>query len=177
MLLGTAKTARLLPKKPEVYAHVLTMRALVPPALDDAEFVLLRLQANSNRSGYLTAANLKDAKLRVAVPYNLGRRTGNSMSAVWFEEFETSVVCGHLSVVCIEFHSACASNCRRSHVQVVLHAGCPAPEPGQPLVLSDDTEVVFLRRMACHYNPVWVNKRARTPVRELPSAVRAFLGI
>jgi hypothetical protein len=175
--LGRAKTAPLLPKKPEVYAHVLTLRALLPPALDDVELALLRSPANANRSGYTAATSLEDAKRRVAVPYNRGRALGYSMSPVWLEEFETSVVCAHLGVACFELHSACASNCGRSHVQVVLPAGCPAPAPGHPLVLSDDTEVVFLRRIACHYHAVWVNGRARTPVRELPSAVRSFLGI
>jgi hypothetical protein len=172
-----AATSPQWPKKPEVYAHVLTLRALLPPALDDAELALLRSPANANRSGYTAATSLEDAKRRVAVPFDRGRALGYSMSPVWLEEFETSVVCAHHRVACIELHSACTSNCGRSHVQVVLPAGCPAPAPGKPLVLRDDTEVVFLRRIACHYHAVWINGRARTPVRELPSAVRSFLGI
>lgn len=175
--LGKAKAApAVLPKKPEVYAHVLTLRLLLPPAIDDAELALLCSPANANRSGYKLAMSLDDAKRRVAVPYHLGRALGYSMSPVWLEEYETSVVCRARGVACVELHSACASNWGRSHVQVVLPHG-PAPLPGQPLVLGEDTEVVFLRRIACHYHAVWVNGRARTPVRELPSAVRAFLGI
>jgi hypothetical protein len=56
--LEKAKTAPLLPKKPEVHAHVLTLRALLPPALDDAELALLRSPANANRSGYTAATSL-----------------------------------------------------------------------------------------------------------------------
>lgn len=165
-----------MPKKPEVYKHVKALRAQLPAAIDDEELKLLRSSANANRSGYIAATNLEDAKLRVAVPFDKGRALGYSMSPVWLEEFETSVTCAHADVACLEFHSACASNGWRSHMQIVLPSG-PPPKPGQPLKLSDDTELVVLRRIGCHYHAVWINNRARTPVRDLPCAVRSFLGI
>jgi hypothetical protein len=164
-----------LPKKSEVYARVLGLRALLPAALNEIEFQMLRSDANANRSGYLAATNLADARIRVAVPFDLGRKLGYSMSPVWLEEWETSIICRNEGVACIEFHSACNSNGYRSHIQVVLPN--PPPRPGQPLVLSLDTKVVFLRRILCHYHAVWINGRARTPVRDLPIAVRSFLGI
>jgi len=165
-----------MPKKPEVYKHVKALRSQLPAAIDEEELKLLRSSANANRSGYIAATSLEDAKLRVAVPFDKGRALGYSMSPVWLEEFETSVACAHADVACLEFHSACASNGWRSHMQIVLPSG-PPPKPGQPLNLSDDTELVVLRRIGCHYHAVWMNNRARTPVRDLPSAVRSFLGV
>jgi len=165
-----------MPKKPKIYKHVKALRAQLPAAIDEEELKILRSSANANRSGYIAATSVEDAKLRVAVPFDKGRALGYSMSPVWLEEFETSVACAKAGVACLEFHSACASNGWRSHMQVVLPSG-PPPEPGQPLKLSEDTEMVVLRRIGCHYHAVWINNRARTPVRDLPSAVRSFLGI
>lgn len=164
------------PTSAEVYKHVGELRALLPAALDDAELARLRSNSNANRSGYLASKNLEDAKLRVAVPYTTGLVTGNSMSGIWCEEFETSVGLPG-NVASIEFHSACESNWYRSHVQVVLPKGTAPPLVGQPLALGEDMEVVFVRRIACHYHAVYINGRARTPVRDLPAALRVFLGI
>jgi hypothetical protein len=170
----TKKTALFsLPKKPEVYEHVRQLRALLPGTLVETEFQMLRSDANANRSGYLAAVNLADARIRVAVPFDLGKKLGYSMSPVWLEEWETSTICRQERVACIEFHSKCTSNGERSHVQVVLPNEV---QPGQPM-LSPDVEVVFVRRIRCHYHAVWINGRARTPVCELPPALRSFLGV
>jgi hypothetical protein len=166
----------MMPKKSEVYKHVKALRAQLPAAIDEEELKLLRSSANANRSCYIAATTLEDAKLRVAVPFDKGRKLGYSMSPVWLEEFETSVACAKAGVACLEFHSACASNGWRSHMQIVLPKG-PLPKPGQPLILSEDTKFVVLRRIGCHYHAVWINCRAWTLLHDLPSAVRSFLGI
>jgi hypothetical protein len=54
----------------------------------------------------------------------------------------------------------------RSHVQVVLPSPSHAPT---------GTDVVcVVRRMQCHYNPVWVGGRALTLLADLPPALRAL---
>jgi hypothetical protein len=164
------------PPSNNVYKHVEALRALVPPALDAAELVLLQSPANTNHADYNRATDLGDAKRRVAVSYNRTKSLGYSMSPVWLEDFETSVLSKHLGCVFCEFHSACASNSSRSHVQVVLPDKCLAPAPGHPLELPGHLEVVFLRRDGVHYHALWINERARTPVCELPPALRVFLG-
>ena len=73
---------------------------------------------------------------------------------------------GRGRVVCVELHSACASNRGRSHVQVVL------PHPDH--VLSPNDRVVFLRRIQCHYNPVFVEGQPNVRLADLPEAVRKF---
>lgn len=165
------------PASEEVYARVGELRALLAAALDDDELARLKSKYNANRAGWSLATDLEHAKRLVALNYPEGRKLGHSMSPVWLEEYETGVVCADENVACFEFHSACASNWGRSHVQVVLPKGVAVPSGGQPLALDDNTEVVFVRRLQCHYHAVWVGGRARTPVRELPAALRAFLGI
>ena len=164
------------PPSTDVYEHVEALRALVPPALDAAELVVLQSPANTNHADYNRATDLEDAKRLVALPYNRARAIGFTMSPVWFEDFESWVVCKCFGCVFCEFHSACVSNGSWSHVQVVLPDKCLAPAPGHPLELPGHLEVVFLRRDGVHYHALWINERARTPVCELPPALRVFLG-
>lgn len=153
-------------------AHVTQLRALLSSELDAAELSRLRSSANTNRSGYLSAISLADAKRLVAMSFEEGRALGHSMSPIWLEEWETSVICAHYQVVCVELHGASSSNGDRSHVQIVYSSSEQASTK-----LADDTELVFLRRIKCHYHAVWIGGKGRWCVGDLPVAARAFLGI
>mmetsp|Transcript_75445 Transcript_75445/g.151667 ORF Transcript_75445/g.151667 Transcript_75445/m.151667 type:complete len:339 (-) Transcript_75445:181-1197(-) len=168
--------------------HVRVMRKSVSASLTAGEWALLKSKGNSNRSGYTNSTSVDDAKLRVSLSYDSGRSVGHSMSPVWLEEWETSVLCRKgwhfrtapqadagqagdgqagdgqaTAFVAVELHDACASNAKRSHFQVIL------PSPSH--VLSKDDVVIILRRMQCHYNPVWVNGVGRHRLGELPRAL------
>ena len=38
-------------------------------------------------------------------------------------------------------------------------------------------QVIFLRRIVCHYHPVWVNGRGMTRLGDLDEKIRAFCGL
>lgn len=85
------------------------------------------------------------------------------------QEWETSRICAAEQVLCLELHSACASNQGRSHFQLIL------PHPEHEVKVHD--QIVVLRRIQCHYNPVWVNGQARSRVEDLPMAFRRYFGL
>ena len=157
-------------------AHVRRLRAGLSAALDEEELEALRAPANANRADWTAATSLADARTRVGLSYDAARAVGHSMSPVWLEEWETSRICAAEGIVCVELHDACPSNQGRSHFQVV---GLPRPlaPGGGGGALHAATEVVVVKRMQCHYNPVWVNGRPRTTLGELPAAFRAFFGL
>lgn len=68
--------------------------------------------------------SLDDARSRVMTSYDQGILSGQSMSPIWLEEWETSRIAAQWRVVVVELHSASTSNRGRSHIQVIL----PAPE-------------------------------------------------
>jgi len=169
------------PTRLQLDKHVRALRAPMADALDAQTLALLRSGANSNRAGWLEATDLENAKLRVAISYDAGRKAGFSMSPIWLEEWETSVVCRRLGVVVLELHSACTSNQGRSHFQVVTpNQGRPnlkvkkvsdeddEADNSDPFVFRPETEVLVVRRIQCHYHPVWVDGKPRSKFGDLP---------
>ena len=47
--------------------------------------------------------------------------------------------------------------------------------PSPTHTLAADDEVLFLRRMACHYNPAWLNGKSRHRLGDLPKAFADFI--
>ena len=71
--------------------------------------------------------------------------------------------------MCLELHDGCASNQQRSHFQLVM----PSPKH----VLSEADELVVVKRIQCHYNPVWVDGQPKWRVGDLPRAFRDHYGL
>jgi hypothetical protein len=158
--------------------HVVAWRQVVADALTEAELELLRSDGATNRSDWRRASSLEEAKDRVRLSYDAAKKVGHSMSPVWLEEWEASIICHHesssstlnkkspSSIVIVEIHDGCPSNASRSHFQLVL------PSPQHVISLNDT--VVVLKRMQCHYNPVWVDGKPRSTVGDLPVSFRRF---
>lgn len=143
--LGELEVARV-PTRAVMDLHVRRYRRAVAADLAMDEWQKLRSPANTNHADWTVATSLDDARLRVGLSYDAARAVGHSMSPVWLEEWETSRIAKHESVVVLELHDACASNRSRSHFQVVM----PSPEH----VITSSDQLVVLKRMQCHYNPV-----------------------
>lgn len=92
---------------------------------------LLTRTMQTNQSDYNRAVSYEHAIEMVATSYQAGIEQGNSMSQVWLEERETSIIAGKKGVVIVEFHNASASNQGRSHVQVIR------PSPRHVLRIDD----------------------------------------
>ncbi len=156
-----------MPRKKELDPYVTALRAPLGPALTAEALVLLRSPANiSNGCNYRDASTLEDAQWRVGLSYYKARLASFSMSPVWLEEWEMSVICRALNIVCLEIHSACSSNQGRSHFQIIT------PTPDHTLGSKD--VVIVVRRIQCHYNPVWINNRLKSKLGELPGPFRAL---
>ena len=149
--------------------HVRAWRSVIAQALTEVELSFLCSTGCVNRSDWRNAVSLHHARTIVALSYDAAKPLGHSMSPVWLEEWETSVICRHESVLVVEIHARVKSGPheRPSYVQVVL----PAPDH----VISATDTVVVVRRIACHYHPVWVNSRPRNAVGDLPEPLRRFL--
>ena len=142
--------------------YVRIWRRIIAQALTKEEFDLLRSTGCVNRSDWRKAVSLNHARSIVALSYDAAKPLGHSMSPVWLEEWETSVICRHESILVLEIHAQVKSgrHQRPSYVQVVL----PAPNH----VISATDTVVVVRRIACHYRLVWVNNRPRNAVSDMP---------
>jgi hypothetical protein len=137
----------------------------------------LKRTSNSNYGDWLRVCvgELIDVKNVSNLTAERSKTMGYSMAPVWPENWEMSQICSEEKVVCIELHNATASNQNRSHVQLVM------PTPDHTLSGSDN--IIVLRRMQCHYNPVWVwqhpwpTPRSRMTLAELPEKFRAHFSL
>ena len=85
----------------------------------------------ANRSGYLEATCVLDAKRLVAIPFRGGLKLGNSMSRIWWETFEAAIAAKEYNVIIVELHSKSPSNNYVSHKQIVL------PDPSHEISIDD----------------------------------------
>jgi hypothetical protein len=85
----------------------------------------------ANRSGYLEATCVLDAKRLVAIPFRGGLKLGNSMARVWWETFEAAKAAKEHNVIIVELHSKSPSNNYESHFQIVL------PDPNHEISIDD----------------------------------------
>ena len=76
--------------------------------------------------------DLDDAKKRIRLSYDMARKVGSSMSPVWLEEWETSVIGASEQVVFLEIHNAKVGI--QSHFQLVF------PGPNHELSWDDTGE-------------------------------------
>ena len=143
--LGAFETAKP-PSRTTMDKHVRLFRAELAKDVDAEEFERLCSLANTNYGDWCKATDLEDARERVAMSFDAALTIGHSMSPVWLEEWETSRIAHRQNVVVLELHDACASNRGRSHYQVIT------PSPNHTLRPTD--ELVVLKRIQCHYNPV-----------------------
>jgi hypothetical protein len=163
------------PRRRELDRHVRSWRNLLADKLTGAELQLLRSKGATNRSDWCRTLSLEDARAKVALSYDAALAAGcYSMSPVWLEEWEASIICQHESqllsaIVIVEIHDRCSSNAQRSHFQVVL--------PVSNHIISPNDTVVVLRRMQCHYNPVWIDGKPRDIIRNMPPSFRKFFGL
>jgi hypothetical protein len=85
------------PPRRELDVHVRAWRAVLAQALTAEELKRLRSDGATNHSDWRRFTSLEEARTRVAMSYDAARKVGHSMSPVWLEEWETSIICRHES--------------------------------------------------------------------------------